>query len=162
VGGRPGVFRCPVWRIVRLSVGLCRVLCGWGSAGLTAIAAGVLQWLADQGTFVDTIGTGFVVAALASVMNNMPATLVGALAIDQANVAPLTRELMIYANVVGNDLGPKFTPIGSLATLLWLHVLAGKGQKITWGQYMQVGLVLPPPVLLATLAALWVWLPSVS
>jgi arsenical pump membrane protein len=40
-------------------------------------------------------------------------------------------------------------------------VLAGKGQRITWAQYMKVGLVLTPPVLLATLLALWLWLPVV-
>jgi len=158
----PAIMRAAPWQIVLFSIGMYLVVYGLGNAGLTALAAGLLTWLAEQGTFVATIGTGFVVAALASVMNNMPATLVGALAIDQATVAPLTRELMIYANVIGNDLGPKFTPIGSLATLLWLHVLAGKGQKITWGQYMRVGLVLTPPVLLAALVALWVWLPVVS
>ncbi len=158
----PKVLRGAPWQIVLFSIGMYLVVYGLGNAGLTDIAADILRRLATQGTLVATVGTGFVVAALASVMNNMPATLVGALAIDRADVAPLTRELMVYANVVGNDLGPKLTPIGSLATLLWLHVLAGKGQRITWGQYMKVGLVLTPPVLVATLVALWVWLPVVS
>ena len=158
----PKVLREAPWQIVLFSIGMYLVVYGLGNAGLTDIAAGVLVWLADKGTFIATVGTGFVVALLASVMNNMPATLVGALAIDRANVAPLTKELMVYANVIGNDLGPKFTPIGSLATLLWLHVLAGKGQTITWGQYMKVGLVITPPVLLVTLVALWLWLPVIS
>jgi len=158
----PKVLRGAPWQIVLFSVGMYLVVYGLGNAGLTDIAAGILVWLAAQGSFVATIGTGFVVAGLASVMNNMPATLVGALAIHRAAVDPLTKELMIYANVIGNDLGPKFTPIGSLATLLWLHVLAGKGQTIGWGQYMKVGLVLTPPVLLVTLVALWLWLPVIS
>lgn len=158
----PKVLRGAPWQIVLFSVGMYLVVYGLGNAGLTDIAAGILVWLAAQGSLVATIGTGFVVAVLASVMNNMPATLVGALAIDRAAVDPLTKELMIYANVIGNDLGPKFTPIGSLATLLWLHVLAGKGQIIGWGQYMKVGLVITPPVLLVTLIALWLWMPVVS
>ena len=86
--------------------------------------------------------------------------LVGALSIEEARGIPAaTRELMIYANVIGCDLGPKFTPIGSLATLLWLHVLARKGIVIGWGAYMRVGLAITPPVLLAVLVALWLWLP---
>lgn len=156
------VLRGAPWQIVLFSIGMYLVVYGLGNAGLTDLAASVLLWLAAQGTFVATISTGFVVAVLASVMNNMPATLVGALAIDRADVPAFTQELMVYANIVGNDLGPKFTPIGSLATLLWLHVLARTGQRITWGQYMKVGLVLTPPVLLVTLIALWAWLHVVS
>lgn len=154
----PSVVRQAPWQIVLFSLGMYVVVDGLGNAGLTAYGADALHWLAGRGDFVATVGTGFLAAAVASVMNNMPSTLVGALAIGHAQV-PATRELMIYASVIGNDLGPKFTPIGSLATLLWLHVLARKGYKIGWGQYMKIGLMITPPVLLATLVALYFWLP---
>jgi arsenical pump membrane protein len=152
------VLRHAPWQIVWFSLGMYLVVYGLGNAGLTDYGATALHWLSQQGDFIATIGTGFLSAIVASIMNNLPSTLVGALAIEQANVSTATKELMVYANIIGNDLGPKFTPIGSLATLLWLHVLADKGYRISWTQYMKIGLLITPPVLLATLVALALWL----
>lgn len=146
------------WQIVLFSVGMYLVVYGLGNAGLTDFGADILFWLSQQGHLIATVGTGFLSALVASVMNNLPSTLVGALAIEQTQAPALTKELMIYANVIGNDLGPKFTPIGSLATLLWLHVLANKGYRVSWAQYMKIGVLITPPVLLATLVALVFWL----
>ena len=142
------------WQVVIFSLGMYLVVYGLRNAGLTAHLASLLDRIAQGGVWGAAFGTGIIAALLSSVMNNMPTVLVGALSIDATHATGAVREAMIYANVIGCDLGPKITPIGSLATLLWLHVLGEKGIRIGWGTYFRVGATLTVPVLLVTLAAL--------
>ncbi|MDR6115815.1 MULTISPECIES: arsenic transporter [unclassified Sphingomonas] len=142
------------WQVVIFSLGMYLVVYGLRNAGLTNHLAALLDRTAQGGVWGAALGTGVIAAVLSSVMNNMPTVLVGALSIDATHATGAVREAMIYANVIGCDLGPKLTPIGSLATLLWLHVLGQKGVRIGWGYYFRVGVTLTVPVLLITLAAL--------
>ena len=137
------------WQVVWFSIGLYVVVYGLKNAGLTSYLAVIINDLQEMGNTAAVIGTGFLAAGLSSIMNNMPTIMIMDIAIAETG-----HEALAYANILGSNLGPKMTPIGSLATLLWLHVLAQKGVKIGWGEYMKVGLVITPPVLLIALLGL--------
>ena len=148
------VLRGAPWQVVVFSLGMYLVVYGLRNAGLTSYLTALLERCAGYGVWGAALGTGFITAILSSIMNNMPTVLVGALAIDATATSGVVREAMVYANVIGADLGPKITPIGSLATLLWLHVLATKNIQVSWGYYFRVGVLLTLPILLVTLCAL--------
>ncbi len=137
------------WQVVWFSIGLYIVVYGLKNAGLTDYLAIVLKDLASRGDTIAIVGTGFISAFLSAIMNNMPTIMIMDIALHDVGNSALA-----YANIIGCNLGPKMTPFGSLATLLWLHVLANKGVKIGFWEYSKFGLMVTPPVLLVVLLSL--------
>ena len=137
------------WQVVWFSIGLYIVVYGLKNAGLTDYLAIILKDLSLRGETIAVLGTGFIAAFLSAIMNNMPTIMIMDIALND-----IQNQAMIYANIVGCNLGPKMTPFGSLATLLWLHVLAKKGVKISFAQYSKFGLIITPPVLFIVLLSL--------
>jgi len=137
------------WQVVWFSLGLYIVVYGLKNAGLTEYLANFLSYLNMQGELIAVVGTGFTSAFLSAFMNNMPTIMIMDIALQD-----IGNEAMVYANIIGSNLGPKMTPFGSLATLLWLHTLNQKGVKIGFWQYSKFGLIVTPPILLVVLLAL--------
>lgn len=137
------------WQVVWFSMGLYVVVYGLKNAGLTNEISFVVGELVKLGEPIAVLGVGFLAAGLSAVMNNMPTVMVMDIALK-----PHANELLAYANIIGCNLGPKMTPFGSLATLLWLHVLDKKGIKIGFAEYSKFGILVTPPILLVVLLSL--------
>lgn len=137
------------WQIVWFSIGLYIVVYGLKNAGLTDYLSVVITELSSRGDMVAIVGTGFISAVLSAIMNNMPTVMIMDIALQD-----ISNPALAYANIIGCNLGPKMTPFGSLATLLWLHVLEKKGIKIGFWQYSKFGLIVTPPILLVVLLSL--------
>lgn len=147
------VIREAPWQIVLFSLGMYLVVFGLGREGFTHLISDLLIHISSLEGPLKIIFSGYLFSTMAAGMNNMPSVLLGALSISSIHGGPS----LIYANVIGNDIGPKFTPIGSLATLLWIYTLnRKKGITISYSYYMKVGFTIALPVLTLTLLSLWV------
>ncbi|WP_370366340.1 SLC13 family permease [Catenulispora sp. GP43] len=115
-------------------------------SGLGAHAGDLLP---QGSSFLPLLGTACVAAVLANVVNNLPATLV--LLPAAAAAGPAT----LLAVLLGVNLGPNLTYVGSLATLLWRRVLTSHGEQVSLATYTRLGLVAVPATLVAATVALW-------
>ncbi len=137
------------WQIVWFSIGLYVVVYGLKNAGLTDYLGIIIKDLMTYGENVAIVGVGFISAFLSAFMNNLPTIMVMDIAAGDVG-----HQALAYANIIGANIGPKMTPFGSLATLLWLHVLSQKGVKISFWQYTKFGIIVTLPVLLVVLLSL--------
>ena len=74
----------------------------------------------------------------------------GKIGITQANAH------LVYATILGADLGPNLTTVGSLATMLWLLILRRKGLDISSIEYFKLGVLIVP--LMIVIGSLLIWL----
>ena len=91
-----------------------------------------------------------VAAVLANVINNLPAALLLLPAVSGAGAGP------VLAVLIGVNTGPNLTYVGSLATLLWRRVLIRRGEELPVGEFLRLGALTVPPVLITTTVALWI------
>jgi arsenical pump membrane protein len=57
---------------------------------------------------------------------------------------------MVYGTLLGCDLGPNLTTTGSLSTMLWLLLLRQRGIQVSSLQYLRLGIIVTPLMLLVT------------
>ena len=128
-------------------LGLAVVVQAVASAGLGRVLAAIVPSSAGLAGLLAAAG---IAALLANVVNNLPAVLVLLPALG-AHPAPG----IVLAVLLGVNLGPNLSYVGSLATLLWRRILAGRGMIPTLREFVRLGVFTVPVSLLASVLALW-------
>jgi len=154
VGKRLVQRRTTVFRAVRSTapafcvfvLALAVVVRAVADNGLGTIARDVMP----SGTSLAALlGVAVIAAVMANVFNNLPATLVLLPVASRGGVGP------VLAVLVGTDIGPNLTYVGSLATLLWRRVVPGSVGVPRLGEWTRLGVMTVPAAVVVATVALW-------
>jgi arsenical pump membrane protein len=140
--GLTGLAKDINWDILLFMLSIFLVVQGLETAGVTNLLASALVATSKLPSVLGVFAPSMVVTVGASFMNNWPMTILGMLSIQHAAVTGTTLTNLIFSNVIGNNLGPHFFPLGSLAILMWLDCMRKKGVNLSIKEYLKVGAVL--------------------
>jgi arsenical pump membrane protein len=147
------------WDIVLFMLSIFLVVQGLKHAGVIEFFASILASTSLLPSVLGVLVPSLVVTIGASFMNNWPMTILGLLSIKQviatASLSGQALTGLVFSNVIGNNLGPHFFPLGSLAILMWLETMRRKGVKIGLKDYLKVGAVLSIAEVAIASAVLW-------
>ncbi|MFJ8264621.1 arsenic transporter [Peribacillus asahii] len=145
------------WYILVFAFSMYVVIYGLHNIGLTTWLINVMDPIVSGSLLHASVMMGGLLSVLSNIFNNHPALMVGTLTLMNMNLDPLTLKVSYLANVIGSDMGSLLLPMGTLATIMWMHIVKSSGIKITWRQYMKVTFIVIPPATLLTLVLLYYW-----
>jgi arsenical pump membrane protein len=119
------------------------------AAADNGLASAVDAVLPEGHALPSLLGVAAVSAVLANVVNNLPATLMLVPVAAAAGTGP------VLAVLVGVNVGPNLTYVGSLATLLWRRVLHVEDTDVELGEFVRLGALSVPAAVLAATVLLW-------
>jgi arsenical pump membrane protein len=138
------------WSVLPLVGGLFIIVEALDGAGALLHAADALAMVKRWPPAAAALSSGFGVALISNLMNNLPSGLITAAAVKSAHTTGPLRAALL----VGVDLGPNLAVTGSLATILWLIAIRREGLDVTFWDFLKWGALVMPPALLVALLAL--------
>jgi arsenical pump membrane protein len=139
------------WSLLVFVAAMGILVDGLSSAGITGwLAQIVLGQVRDSPAAVMVV-TAFAAAVGSNLVNNLPAAFVFADAVHGAGLSAASAHAAAIGTIIGADLGPNLTPVGSVATLLWFVLLRQRGLEVSTWSYIRIGLIVTPVTILAAL-----------
>lgn len=151
------IIRKTPWHILVFAFGMYVLVYGLHNMGMTDRLVDLFRPLVSGNLLNASLLMGGLLTAMSTLFNNHPALMIGTLTLNQMGLDPLSLKIAYLANVIGSDIGSLLLPIGTLASLLWFHLLRKHKIKVEWRDYLKVTVMVIPPTLVFTLISLYYW-----
>ncbi|RFU66187.1 arsenic transporter [Peribacillus saganii] len=145
------------WHIFVFAFTMYVIVYGLHNIGLTTLLISYIEPIVSSSLFNATLVMGTILSVLSNIFNNHPALMIGTMALTEMGLDPITLKTIYLANIIGSDMGSLLLPTGTLATLIWMHILRGNQVKISWSKYIGVTILAIPLTVAFTLTILYFW-----
>jgi len=145
------------WQILLFAFSMYVIIFGLHNAGLTDFLVKICEPIVSQGLFQASFIMGGLVTILSNLFNNHPALMIGTITLTEMGLDPITLKTIYLANIIGSDMGSLLLPIGTLASLIWMHILNQNKIKVKWKDYLSVTIIVIPLTTIVTLFLLYYW-----
>ncbi|WP_286174463.1 arsenic transporter [Pseudomonas sp. ISL-88] len=157
IGPKDLLLKAP-WHIFVFAFTMYIVIYGLHNIGLTALLVQYLEPYVSQSIAHAAFIMGPATSVLSNLFNNHPALMISTLTLTEMTIDPLTAKIIYLTNIIGSDIGSLLLPIGTLATLIWMHILKQHGEKVSWKEYVKTTIIVIPLTVLFTLTILYLWI----
>jgi arsenical pump membrane protein len=145
------------WYILVFAFSMYVIIYGLHNIGLTDLLINYMRPMVSGSLLHASVMMGTLLTVLSNIFNNHPALMVGTLTLMNMDLSPLALKVSYLANVIGSDMGSLLLPMGTLATLMWMHIVRKGKVMISWWEYVKITFVVIPPATLFTLVVLYYW-----
>lgn len=146
------------WHILVFAFSMYIIIYGLNNIGLTKMLVSFFKPIVNQGLLHSSLAIGGLISLLSNIFNNHPALMIGAITLSEMNLDIITLKTIYLANIIGSDMGALLLPIGTLASLIWMHILKKNKIRVSWKEYISLTIIVIPVTVVFTLLLLYCWI----
>ncbi|GAB6153934.1 hypothetical protein JCM17380_26840 [Desulfosporosinus burensis] len=156
VGVKDIIKKTP-WHIILFAFSIYVVVYGLHNIGLTGMIVELLREPISANHLSACLISGSLLTVMSNLFNNLPSVMIGTFTLVEMGLDTATLQLAYMASIMGADIGSLITPMGTLATLIWMFLLRKNGIRVKWADIVKVTVMVIPIGLLISLFSLYFW-----
>jgi arsenical pump membrane protein len=146
------------WHTLLFAFSIYVVVYALHNVGMTTLMVNYLKDFLSQSDFHTIMGYGLLLTVMSNLLNNLPSVMIGTLALTEMGLDAHSLQIAYLANIIGSDIGSLITPMGTLASLIWMFILRENHIKVSWMQYIKITIIVIPIGLIISLLSLYLWI----